>query len=162
MYLFQPRTIARVIAVLLYLHSTMYLFQLLCSKIRKEVKDNLHSTMYLFQPAPQFLQKTVGSYLHSTMYLFQPNALRGLVTEIPIYIPLCIYFNEEMKQNIYGHHNLHSTMYLFQRRWFRRFHHGYRYLHSTMYLFQLLSKRQFVCRNVIYIPLCIYFNPIRS
>ena len=34
------------------------------------------------------------------------------------------------------------------------------HLHSTMYLFQLECKIEELTREVIYIPLCIYFNPV--
>ena len=36
------------------------------------------------------------------------------------------------------------------------------HLHSTMYLFQLSCKKCCACILLIYIPLCIYFNPKRK
>ena len=114
------------------------------------------------------------------MYLFQPIISLISIFTPSIYIPLCIYFNED-SQNIFTFVSkftfhyvsistfiidmvlrrksyLHSTMYLFQRNnfnfnTFRSFN-----LHSTMYLFQQWRYLRFRRRSFIYIPLCIYFN----
>ena len=78
----------------LYLHSTMYLFQLsylfideagseiyipLCIYFNHQPynqhtsEDNLHSTMYLFQRLQLRRNLRHNRNLHSTMYLFQPD-----------------------------------------------------------------------------------------
>ena len=98
--------------------------------------------------------------LHSTMYLFQRMPSTIKYRSIFIYIPLCIYFNEEVHKFVsIRHENLHSTMYLFQPFYFERTYHKFHHLHSTMYLFQPGKCFDFVTSNEIYIPLCIYFNP---
>ena len=60
--------------------------------------------------------KRVLLYLHSTMYLFQLLVDIADLMQENIYIPLCIYFNNDtVDLTIASGFNLHSTMYLFQR-----------------------------------------------
>ena len=139
--------------------------------------------MYLFQQLPARVCALWLLHLHSTMYLFQPAAFMIFLSTSVIYIPLCIYFNPDKYAHLYlSWKHLHSTMYLFQQS-YPLFHgHFYRYLHSTMYLFQrgitavLLRLyfhlhstmylfqpvffNPFISPIFIYIPLCIYFNPV--
>ena len=92
------------------------------------------------------------------MYLFQPIISLISIFTPSIYIPLCIYFNED-SQNIFTFVSkftfhyvsistfiidmvlrrksyLHSTMYLFQRQTVMCYSQTQHHLHSTMYLFQ--------------------------
>ena len=167
-----------------YLHSTMYLFQLikvlstqfinrftfhyvsistyvelrkLLSKIRftfHYVSISTFHSMYLF---------CYRSYLHSTMYLFQQET--GLTYEDPSRLFTFHYVSisttgrskEEVSQ-----YNLHSTMYLFQRNHYRnRRRRNIIYIPLCIYFNsgRQLSK---ISRIIIYIPLCIYFNQISS
>ena len=76
----------------------------------------LHSTMYLFQLLWMPDTPLLRYYLHSTMYLFQPKVPWRCRNSMKIYIPLCIYFNATILYNIVKHQcYLHSTMYLFQQ-----------------------------------------------
>ena len=117
--------------------------------------------MYLFQQLPARVCALWLLHLHSTMYLFQPAAFMIFLSTSVIYIPLCIYFNPDKYAHLYlSWKHLHSTMYLFQQS-YPLFHgHFYRYLHSTMYLFQPVFFNPFISPIFIYIPLCIYFNPV--
>ncbi len=142
----------------------------------------LHSTMYLFQLRLCCKYKVLPTYLHSTMYLFQPGRNARMEFLKNIYIPPCIYFNKECcgAQKRFEV-NLHSTMYLFQHKMpflpfcpvlLFTFHHVSisthegaseaepipQNLHSTMYLFQPVKGVYTAATVSIYIPPCIYFN----
>ena len=79
-------------------------------------------------------------------------------TQAIIYIPPCIYFNFHYRYSItpqilftFHYVSISTGIALFISATIQ-------YLHSTMYLFQLECKIEELTREVIYIPLCIYFN----
>ena len=74
------------------LHSTMYLFQL-CKYLDVDPGDiNLHSTMYLFQRSSM---SSTSLWITFTFHYvsISTRRIRIMIRSIPIYIPLCIYFN---------------------------------------------------------------------
>ena len=72
----------------------MYLFQRVVHFDICNAGINLHSTMYLFQHACCQAYFFRGVNLHSTMYLFQQaKDADTIISDLVIYIPLCIYFN---------------------------------------------------------------------
>ena len=75
----------------LYLHSTMYLLNLLDSPWNMALKAHLHSTMYLLNQNCKVIIGTIGANLHSTMYLLNLKHHKTSFKHILIYIPLCIY-----------------------------------------------------------------------
>ena len=79
----------------------------------------------------------ICTHLHSTMYLFQ---------------------RDRQKRGRQPLRYLHSTMYLFQLSRMETWKHIVHNLHSTMYLFQQAIRTLTLNTNIIYIPLCIYFN----
>ena len=117
MYLFQRISSLDAWHALANLHSTMYLFQPtfsynnlvigiiyipLCIYFNpQEISAglsgyNLHSTMYLFQLYEETKDKLNKAHLHSTMYLFQLKLDDQHELVDYIYIPLCIYFNNNV------------------------------------------------------------------
>ncbi len=116
------------------------------------------------------------------MYLFQPYQEGSREKTKQIYIPLCIYFNllegfalglvlvftfhyvsistsgktlSAVKRLVFTFHYVSISTLL---NTFLTFCQAY--LHSTMYLFQPLPDEHIRHYNIIiYIPLCIYFNP---
>ena len=114
MYLFQHFSYSFNSSKEYYLHSTMYLFQRQARVHLYNFLIYLHSTMYLFQRLIRLYILILHYNLHSTMYLFQLITEHSRNGRMPIYIPLCIYFNHIHVINfrIYEKH-LHSTMYLF-------------------------------------------------
>ena len=69
----------------IYLHSTMYLFQLVLFRALAPVSRYLHSTMYLFQHQLNYSVIALGINLHSTMYLFQPETSTFLVIFLTLF-----------------------------------------------------------------------------
>jgi len=99
--------------------------------------------------------------LHSTMSLFQHSNLSELNGSLQIYIPLCPYFTDlarrlgDSPQNLFTFHYVPiSTVYVLK--FCLHFHD----LHSTMSLFQRGLGTSLLIHNMIYIPLCPYFNLI--
>ena len=142
----------------LYLHSTMYLFQLRISEWYFIVCNNLHSTMYLFQPAHLPRDRCASIIYIPLCIYFNPAPEVAILTILIIYIPLCIYFNSFFKTCPYVlaiftfHYVSISTIV------FILLENHLVYLHSTMYLFQLFHEITITFSQKIYIPLCIYFN----
>ena len=138
--------------------------------------------MYLFQRISSLDAWHALANLHSTMYLFQhASDIADFVRDNYIYIPLCIYFNkfchcapDQMNRFTFhyvsistdyrkcvecGLPNLHSTMYLFQPPVL-----AISLVVPILFTFHYVSIstkfRTLMFRNIIiYIPLCIYFNP---
>ena len=121
--------------------------------------------------------------LHSTMYLFQPFSESSLNLFRNIYIPLCIYFNTDVRlvKPLAVSFTFHYVSISTELRNAQRAAASIIYiplciyfnqpssapllmevidnLHSTMYLFQLQRWHYDIQSALIYIPLCIYFNP---
>ncbi len=68
---FNCQPLIQVLLLFIYLHSTMYLFQLNRQYRHYECNLYLHSTMYLFQQFQCVTYDRNKLHLHSTMYLFQ-------------------------------------------------------------------------------------------
>ena len=122
---------------LVYLHSTMYLFQLILFLILSLVGTNLHSTMYLFQPLLDTLSSPFCIIYIPLCIYFNLYLLPFLLCPTHIYIPLCIYFNNKQVRYV-------PVILIFT------FHYV---SISTRLPLMILSSV-----TIIYIPLCIYFN----
>ena len=116
--------------------------------------------MYLFQRRLQIILICQALYLHSTMYLFQRGCFNKVCTN---YLFTFHYVSISTRpgcllSSLFLY--LHSTMYLFQLLLVLVLLFLFYYLHSTMYLFQLKKNVLIIKIIRIYIPLCIYFNPL--
>ena len=184
MYLFQPIVDSTARVSVWDLHSTMYLFQQGQTYTEVWASAYLHSTMYLFQPTAKKIIKDY--YLFTFHYVSISTFTAHFISDIVtcIYIPLCTYFN---RRNCCIN-SASSRIYIPLRIYFNlivcdflhldflfTFHYVSistitpmvalvrpLHLHSTMYLFQLHSRSFILISFIIYIPLCIYFNPIRK
>ena len=78
-------------------------------------------------------------HLHSTMYLFQPLSSETFSRRNVIYIPLCIYFNQRIRQWSVYKLSIYIPLCIY-------FNNRYRNIKQI--------------KEHIYIPLCIYFNPV--
>ena len=161
----------------------MYLFQPPWSFSCAPLPDlYLHSTMYLFQLAvtPTFSASFL-IYIPLCIY-FNKVFFNPFISPILIYIPLCIYFNLKTGAGMMKCCHTFTFHYVSISTIIPRFRFSIIivYLHSTMYLFQpmhskfrLSSNQIFTFHYVsistyrperfrwflfIYIPLCIYFN----
>ena len=139
----------------------------------------IYFNLFPNKPNPFFTQFTFHYVSIST---FTAHFISDIVT--CIYIPLCTYFN---RRNCCIN-SASSRIYIPLRIYFNlivcdflhldflfTFHYVSistitpmvalvrpLHLHSTMYLFQLHSRSFILISFIIYIPLCIYFNPIRK
>ena len=127
---------SRKTALIIYLHSTMFLLNLFAviASYFKFIPFTFH---YVSIKSKYSICMSYSSrvYLHSTMFLLNPS--------------LRLY-------PIHSHPNLHSTMFLLNQMTQSASLDTQKHLHSTMFLLNrcLLAK---VCGvYVIYIPLCFY------
>ncbi len=93
MYLFQLVVEAPSTAGIMYLHSTMYLFQRKQLQSPTHPTGNLHSTMYLFQRC-----RNRGYNSEDNQFTFHYVSISTITPMVALVRPL----------------HLHSTMYLFQ------------------------------------------------
>ena len=122
---------------------------------------NLHSTMYLFQLIQLISMFHFGENLHSTMYLFQQLFIQFVKYRLFIYIPLCIYFNNKKtstieKTKLFTFHYVSISTTALTLRLKSR-------LRFTFHYVSISTLRGVIADgfDIIYIPLCIYFNDHR-
>ena len=146
-------------ALILNLHSTMFLLIRFAFDVEVELEEHLHSTMFLlilghvlsishpfviyiplcFYLYNGLIRKRLISYLFTFHYVSTYTSSRTLPRSAPdqIYIPLCFY--------------------LYRLRRIRQLRAGH--LHSTMFLLILVKAAGGDPRKRIYIPLCFYLYP---
>ena len=148
----------------------MFIYIPLCIYFNSESASGTSSSVMIYIPLCIYFNIVLNNIPRAAVIIYIPLCIYFNLGHLElshaysdIYIPLCIYFNNYPLSNLtVDHIHLHSTMYLFQRPGCDIEFTIQRNLHSTMYLFQPLLLVVHQVMIFIYIPLCIYFNWIRS
>ena len=159
MYLCQQQATCHLVPNFIHLHSTMYLFQLDVKSVHScfldiyiplciyfNTQSRKSSTKVLVFTFHYVSISTFGfdfmriSWRTFTFHYVSISTRRIsiMIRSIPIYIPLCIYFNRSVTTFVYGCSHIYIPLCIYFN------------------LIALFSRQAVKC---IYIPLCIYFNP---